>query len=104
MQHLVIEHVLEKPRRNERLVQPRIDADDTVFFLNRAEDEIFALAFLSACAPRQLCNRADRLRKWRAFSLSKIPRRSKYRPPCLAPIAAAMEGAAGPFFVSFSSP
>jgi hypothetical protein len=51
MQHFVVEHVLEKPKRNKRLIQERIDPDDAIFFLNCSEDKIFLRTALLSPAP-----------------------------------------------------
>src|SRR5688572_21470756 len=40
MEHLVIDHVLEKPCGNECLIQERMDADHAVLFLDGAEDDV----------------------------------------------------------------
>src|SRR4029077_13601743 len=54
MQHLVIKHVTEKPKRHERLVQRRIDPNDPVFLLDCAKDEIFEWPVLSSPSPDNL--------------------------------------------------
>lgn len=51
VQHLVVKHVLEKPKRNERLIEPRIYPDDTIFLLNGSENEILFRAPLPSPAP-----------------------------------------------------
>ncbi len=68
MQHFVIENVLKKPERHERLIEQWIDADDPVLFLNGPENEIFFRPMFSAPAPCHLVT-AKRPRKYRAFSL-----------------------------------
>lgn len=40
MQHLVIKDVLEEPARHERLVEQRMNPNDTIFLLDRAENKI----------------------------------------------------------------
>ena len=54
MQHFVIQNVLEKPERDEFLIQPRIDANDAVFFLDSAENKIFLRTFPTFAAPDYL--------------------------------------------------
>src|SRR4051812_8285140 len=51
MQHLVIENVLQKPKRNEGLIESGIDPDHAIFFLDRAEDEIFLGPLFATAAP-----------------------------------------------------
>src|SRR6266581_6271069 len=51
MQHLVIEHVAQKPGRHERLIQRRIDPNDPVFLLDCAKDKIFPWPMLAPAAP-----------------------------------------------------
>jgi hypothetical protein len=41
MEHLVIDHVLEKPGRNKWGIKKRMNTDDPVLFLNGPEDKIF---------------------------------------------------------------
>src|SRR6266496_535735 len=54
MQHLVIEHVAQKPERHEWLIQRRIDPNHAIFLLNRAKNEMFSWAMLSSSAPDNL--------------------------------------------------
>src|SRR2546427_7576822 len=54
MQHLVIKHVPQKPRRHERLVQRRIDPNDLILLLNCPKNEMFSWAVLSSAAPDNL--------------------------------------------------
>src|SRR5947199_8745606 len=54
MQHLVIEHVAQKPERHEWLIQRRIDPNHAIFLLNRAKNEMFSRAMLSSSAPDNL--------------------------------------------------
>jgi hypothetical protein len=51
VQHFVIENVFEEPERNEFLIEPRIDPDHAIFFLDRAEDKIFFRTFATFPAP-----------------------------------------------------
>src|SRR5688572_1589725 len=37
--HLVIDHVLHEPLRNDRAVEQRVDADHAIALLDRAEDD-----------------------------------------------------------------
>src|SRR5207237_9053802 len=37
MQHFMIQDVLEEPKRNEELIEPGIDTNDAIFFLNGPE-------------------------------------------------------------------
>jgi hypothetical protein len=52
MQHLVIKHVAQKPERDKRLIERRINSDHAIFFLDRAKDEIFSGTMLSPATPR----------------------------------------------------
>src|SRR6058998_2499085 len=54
MQHLVIEHVAQKPERHEWLIQRRIDPNHAICLLNRAKNEMFSWAMLSSSAPDNL--------------------------------------------------
>src|SRR5687768_4218449 len=40
MEHFVVKNVLEKPKRNERLVQKRVNPNNAIFFLDGAEDKV----------------------------------------------------------------
>src|ERR1700736_792674 len=54
MQHFVVEDVTQKPRRNERLIQQRINPNDPIFFLDCAEDEIIFRALFASSSPLHL--------------------------------------------------
>jgi hypothetical protein len=54
MQHFVIKDVFQKPRGNKSLIQPWIDPNDSLFFLDRAENKVFAGALPSFLAPNNL--------------------------------------------------
>ena len=47
----MIKHILEKPARNERLIEQRMNADDAIFFLNRTENKIFLRPLPAPAAP-----------------------------------------------------
>ena len=47
----MIDHVFQKPSRYKRCVQKRVNADDSVFFLDCAKDEIFLGWQSSTSAP-----------------------------------------------------
>src|SRR5438445_13634994 len=51
MQHFVIEDVLEKPERYEFLIEPGIDANDAIFFLDGSENKILFRTFPAFAAP-----------------------------------------------------
>jgi hypothetical protein len=51
MQHLVKKHVSQKPQRNERLVQRRIDPNHPIFLLDCAKNELFSRSMFSAASP-----------------------------------------------------
>jgi len=51
MQHFVIKNVFKKPAGNERLIEQRMNSNDTIFFLNRAEDEVLARSLLPTSTP-----------------------------------------------------
>src|SRR6202022_501928 len=51
VEHFVIDHVFQKPSRYERCIQKRMNADDSVFLLDCAEDEIFLGRQSSTSAP-----------------------------------------------------
>lgn len=51
VQHFVIKNVLEEPEWNERLIKPRIDTDDAIFFLNGAEDKILLRTLPTFASP-----------------------------------------------------
>src|SRR5438874_13507034 len=51
MQHFVIEDVLEKPERYEFLIEPGIDANDAIFFLDRSENKILFRTFAAFASP-----------------------------------------------------
>ena len=50
MQHLVVEHILEKPSRDEGLIEQRMNPNHTIFLLNGSEDEIFFRPLFAAPA------------------------------------------------------
>src|SRR5438270_10211243 len=54
MKHFVKNYVFEKPRRNKRRVEPRMNPDGPVLFLDRSENEIVFRRELSSLAPRDL--------------------------------------------------
>ena len=54
VQHFVIKNVFEEPERNEFLIEPRIDPNHAVFFLDRAENKIFFRTFATLPAPDDL--------------------------------------------------
>ena len=54
MQHLVIKNVTQKPERDERLIEQRIDANDAILFLNCAENKIIARSMFASAAPHHL--------------------------------------------------
>jgi hypothetical protein len=54
MQHLVIKHVTQKPKRHERLVQRRIDPNNPIFLLDCAKNEMFSWAVFSSPSPHDL--------------------------------------------------
>src|SRR6266496_2255911 len=54
MQHLVIKHVPQKPRRHERLLKCRIDPNDPVFLLYCSKNELFSWPVLASAAPDDL--------------------------------------------------
>jgi len=47
----VIEDVLEEPKRYEFLIEPGIDADNAVFFLDSTENKILFRRFPAFAAP-----------------------------------------------------
>ena len=51
VQHFVIENVFEEPERNEFLIEPRIDPDHAIFFLDGPENKIFFRTFPAFAAP-----------------------------------------------------
>ena len=51
MQHFVIQDVLEEPKRHEALIEPGIDTNDAIFFLDRPENKIFFRTFSAFTAP-----------------------------------------------------
>src|SRR5205809_6527045 len=51
VQHFMIKNVLEEPERDEFLIEPGIDADNAVFFLDSTENEILFWTFLAFAAP-----------------------------------------------------
>ena len=51
MQHLVIQHVPQKPQRHEGLVQRTINPNHAVFFLDRSENELFSWTVFSPSTP-----------------------------------------------------
>ena len=54
MEHLVIKHVPQKPKRHKGLIECRINSDDAIFLLDGAEDEIFSRTMFSSAAPHDL--------------------------------------------------
>src|SRR5215831_13039973 len=54
MQHFVIKHVTQKPRRHERLIKRGIDPNHPILLLDCAENEMFSWAVLSSAAPHHL--------------------------------------------------
>src|SRR2546430_13559574 len=51
MQHFVIQDVLEEPKRHEALIEPGIDTNDAIFFLDGPENKIFLRTFSAFAAP-----------------------------------------------------
>lgn len=51
MKHLVINDVLQKPRWDERAIQQRMNPNDSVIFLNRAENDVILRAELALSPP-----------------------------------------------------
>src|SRR5947207_7351163 len=51
MQHFMIQDVLEEPKRHEALIEPGIDTNDAIFFLDGPENKIFLRTF-PACTAR----------------------------------------------------
>jgi len=51
MQHFVIQDVLEEPKRHEALIEPGIDTNDAIFFLDGPENKIFFRTFSVFAAP-----------------------------------------------------
>src|SRR4030095_7183581 len=51
VQHFMIEDVLEKPERYAFLIEPGIDANDAILFLDRAENKILFRTFSAFAAP-----------------------------------------------------
>src|SRR5262245_36303664 len=54
MQHLVIKYISQEPQRNERLVQRRIDANQPIFFLDSAKNELFSRSMSSPASPNHV--------------------------------------------------
>src|SRR6266403_2988369 len=53
MQHFVIQDVLEEPKRHEALIEPGIDTNDAIFFLDGPENKIFFRTFSVFAVPNQ---------------------------------------------------
>src|SRR5437764_13741383 len=51
MQHFMIQDVLEEPKRHEALIEPGIDTNDAIFFLDGPENKIFFRTFPAFTAP-----------------------------------------------------
>jgi hypothetical protein len=51
MQHFVIQNVLEEPKRDEALIEPGIDTNDAIFFLDGPENKIFFRTFSAFATP-----------------------------------------------------
>jgi len=51
MQHFVIQNVLEEPKRDEALIEPGIDTNDAIVFLDGPENKIFFRTFSASAAP-----------------------------------------------------
>ena len=54
MQHLVIQHVPQKPQRHKRLIQRGINPNDAVLFLYRAKNELLSRTVLPPASPDHL--------------------------------------------------
>ena len=54
VQHFVIEDVLEEPKRNKSLIEPGIDANDAVLFLDGAENKILFRTVAAFTPPNNL--------------------------------------------------
>ena len=52
VEHFVIKHVFEKPARNKWLIEQGMNPNDTIFLLDRSEDEIFFRPLLPSPAPK----------------------------------------------------
>jgi hypothetical protein len=51
VKHFVVNDILQKPGRNERCVQQRMNTNHFVFFVNRSEDKVFFWGELPFSAP-----------------------------------------------------
>jgi len=51
MQHFMIQDVLEEPKRHEALIEPGIDTNDAIFFLDGPENKIFFRTLSAFVAP-----------------------------------------------------
>jgi len=54
VQHLVIQYVPQKPQGHERLVQRRIDSNQSVFLLDCAKNELFPWAMFPPASPNNV--------------------------------------------------
>ena len=95
---------LEKPERNKRLIEQRIDPDDAIFFLDRPEDEIFFRTLFPPPSPHHFVA-AQPATKIALVQL--IENRAQIEISSLMlrdSVAAASAISDERFFVSFSSP
>lgn len=51
MKHLMVENILQKPERHEGLIQQRIDANDSILFLDRSKNKIIFWPMFSPATP-----------------------------------------------------
>jgi len=98
MEHFVIEDVFQIPARHERLIEQRVDSDDSIFFVNGLSADV------SGGVPIRLCN-YEAARESGAFSVDQkfLPDRS-VRLPDEDLIVAASAAFDTQFCVLFSSP
>jgi hypothetical protein len=54
MEHLVIDHVFKIPAWDELTIEQRMNADDAIFFLNAAKDDVARWPSTTAAPPRDL--------------------------------------------------
>src|SRR4029077_11942429 len=73
MQHLVVEHILEKPSRDEGLIEQRMNPNHAIFLLNGSEDEIFFRPLFAAPAPNHFVAAQASAKMTRIHAFENIP-------------------------------
>ena len=72
VQHFVIQDVFEEPERNEFLIEPRIDSNHAIFFLDCTENKIFFRPFATFPAPNHFVTAQTIAEMTRVYFIEEI--------------------------------